>query len=1047
MLSRMFLRLMSFGCALALVSSNLLRAQDQTDPSAVDFARDIQPLLAQKCYACHGPDEKDRQADLRLDIESAAKKHVIVAGDPSSSEMIKRISSDDDDFRMPPPDSGKSLTPTQIEALQYWVAQGAKWSIHWSFVPPKKIGPPQVDTDWVRNPIDQFVYRRLKEQGLKPSPPAARRTLLRRVYFDLIGLPPTPEALERFLADDSDNAFEKVVDELLQSPHYGERVAIDWLDAARYADTNGYQNDFYRSMWPWRDWVIRSLNDNLPYDQFILQQIAGDLLDHPTQDQLIATGFNRNHRTVTEGGSIEEEWYVENVVDRVETTSQAFLGLTMGCARCHDHKYDPITQKEFYQFYAFFNNIDEKGVYIETRGNVPPLIQVPTPQDIAALAEFDKRIASLEQQQSSAEAKVLDLIAEWRSSQSLTKLPAPTISLVLPDLKVATDSSTQNADETAPAATYPAGTPDFTEAPCGKAIQLDGRSESHVDLGQAFQPQRDQPFAWMGWVKTEKTGAIVSKMDDAADFRGCDTILLEDLRLKVHIIHHWPDNAIAVITKTPIANGEWNHVCVSYDGSSKAAGVKVFVDGNEVELQIEHDSLSDTIETDQPLRLGRRSSSLSLTGAIGGFQLFARAITADEALNCIRQTVLKSLDANVDDKNHPVHGYLNRIVSGDLTRQLAQVRREQDEYNKNIQTTMVMREREGYRPTYRLKRGQYTTPDLSEELWPAVPSCLPQLKPNEPRNRLGLAHWMIDSDNPLVARVAVNQVWQRLFGRGLFSPDNLGLQGTPPTHPELLDWLAVRFVESGWDLKALHKLIVTSATYQQQSEFTPELLDRDPENRWLAHGARFRLSAELIRDNALAVSGLLSETIGGPSVKPYQPDGLWEELAGGANDGPYKHDVGDGLYRRSLYTYRKRTVSHPTLSTFDAPSWEICQVKRARTNTPLQSLALLNDETYVEAARQLATRMIHSGGEDAESQIKRGFALTLLREPTASELDRLLQRFQQNVSFYESDPQAANDLIHIGDSAPDQEIPASRLAAMTLTAAVLLNLDETITHE
>ncbi len=794
------LRTVIAACVLASAITQCHSAHGQANKGTVDFTEDIQPLLAENCFACHGPDAAHREGELRLDEEAAAKDHVIVPGDPAASELMNRITTDDADLRMPPASSGKSLKPEQIRLIERWISEGAEWSQHWAFVAPKPQQPPSAGLHWARTPVDHFVFQRMAEHGLTPSLEADRRTLLRRVYLDLIGLPPTPEDLDRFLADTSDDAYEKVVDKLLADPHYGERVTIDWLDAARYADTNGYQNDFYRSMWPWRDWVIKALNDNLPYDQFILQQMAGDMLENPTQDQLIATGFSRNHRMVTEGGSIEEEWAVENVVDRVETTSTTLLGLTMGCSRCHDHKYDPITQKEFYEFFAFFNNVDEKGVYIETRGNVPPLIQVPTAENIAKLKEFDDSIADLEQLLAKAQADATD-----------------------------------------------------------------------------------------------------PKSDDAA--------------------------------------------------------IK------------------------------------------------------------------------------------------DLTQRLETARKERGDYDKSVQTTMIMRDRAEYRPTYLLRRGQYNLQDTSQELWPAIPGCLPPMKADQPKNRLGLARWLIDRDNPLVARVAVNHVWKRLFGKGLFSADNVGVQGTPPSHPLLLDWLAIHFVDSGWDLKGLHKLIVMSATYRQKSDYTADLLANDPENRWLARGARFRLPAELIRDNALAVSGLLNPAIGGPSARPYQPAGLWEELAGGANDGPYKPDTGDGLYRRSLYTYRKRTVSHPTLSTFDAPSWEICQVKRGRTNTPLQSLALLNDVTYVEAARQLATRMIHTGGDTSESRITRGFRLALLREPTAEELAQLVGSFDEYSAYYEKEPAAASELIRIGDSAVAEDIPASHLAAMTAIASVLLNLDETMTRE
>lgn len=756
----------------------------------VDFSTQILPILSENCFACHGPDAEHRAADLRLDDEAAAKEFAIVAGQPDESEVVARMLTDDEDLRMPPPKSGKQLSDEQIALVRAWIEQGAPWAQHWAFDAPQRPAVPDVaGSDWPQNEIDHFTLVKMRDAQLSPSESANRAAWLRRVSFDLTGLPPTPDEVRAFEADASAEAYERVVDRLLESPHYGERLAVEWLDLARFADTNGYQNDFNRSMWPWRDWVIRAFNQNMPFDQFIIEQLAGDLLPNPSTEQLIATGFNRNHRMVTEGGSIDEEWRVENVVDRVETTATAFLGLTMGCARCHDHKYDPISRNDFYQFFAFFNNVDEQGVYTETRGNVPPLISVPTEQERQKLAEFDGQITELEGQTASEEQ-------------------------------------------------------------------------------------------------------------------------------------------------------------------------------------------------------------------------------ADES----------------------------------LAKQLEELRKQRAEFEKSMQTTMIMRDRAEYRPTYLLKRGQYDAPDTSETLWPEVPEFLGRLPEDAPRNRLALAQWLVDPSNPLVARVTVNRIWQRMFGKGLVtSPDNFGVQGDAPTHPKLLDWLAIELIESGWNLKQMHRQIALSATYQQASEGSAEAMARDPDNRWLARGPRHRLPAELIRDNALAVSGLLVPKIGGPSVKPYQPDGLWDELAGGANGGPYVVAEGDDLYRRSLYTFRKRTVSHPTLGTFDAPSWEICQAKRAKTNTPLQALALLNDLTYVEAARHLALRMMSEAKPELEDRIEYGFTLATLRAPESQELETLRAGYDKYLAFFEEHPEAAQQYLSQGKSqvAPEQRTP--ELAALSTVAAVILNLDETIT--
>jgi hypothetical protein len=756
------------------------------DPAKVDFRRDILPILSENCFLCHGPDSKTRKADLRLDVKQGALRTqdpVLIPGKSGESELIRRIVSTDPDEVMPPRKSGKTITPHQVGLLKQWIDQGAHWSRHWAFEPPQRQAVPNVrEPDWVRNPIDAFILTRLEKLRIPHSPPAAKSTLIRRVALDLTGLPPSPADVKSFLADRSSDAYERLVDRLLASPAYGERMAMDWLDGARYADTNGYQNDFARTMWPWRDWVIAAFNANEPFDRFSVEQIAGDLLPGATLNQRIATGFNRNNRTVTEAGSIDEEWRVENAVDRIETTATVFLGLTMGCCRCHDHKYDPISQTEFYQFFGFFNSINEKGVYTETKGNVPPLIVLPRAEDTRRLGEFDL--------------------------------------------------------------------------------------------------------------------------------------------------------AISV---------------------ARAYGTKAHADA--------------------------------------------------------------------------------------LAKQKA-------EFEKTIASVMVMEDLPKSRPMYPLKRGQYDQPDKTRPLQPGTPSCLPGLPPGAPRNRLGLAKWLVSPENPLTARVEVNRIWQHHFGLGLVkTAENYGIQGEPPSHAELLDWLATELIRCGWDLKALHRLIVTSSTYQQSSRVPPAMLAQDPENRLMARGPRFRLSAEVVRDNALAIAGLLAPRIGGPSVKPYQPAGLWEELAGGAGEGPYIQSRGADLYRRSLYVYRKRTVPHPAMATFDAPSREICQVKRARTNTPLQALELLNDVAYVEAARALAQLAIEQGGGSPDDRITLAFRRALARTPTASELAVLKRGLARYLEAYRSDPRAAEDLIRHGETPPDARLDRVELAAYTATAAVILNLDETISQE
>lgn len=1011
----------------------------------VDYRQQIQPILARDCYACHGPDAQHREAGLRLDIESEAKTNAIVAGDADSSPLIERIFETDADVIMPPPETGHQLTETEKSLLRRWIDQGAAWQNHWAFEPIVAPAVPPVDSTWPANEIDHFVLKQQELAGLTPGRAASKATLLRRVHLDLVGLPPTPQQVSAFLADNRENAYELVVDELLASPHYGEQMAVGWLDLARYADTNGYQNDFNRTMWPWRDWVIKSFNENLPYDQFIVQQIAGDMLPSPTDDQLIATGFNRNNRSVTEGGAIEEEWRIENCVDRVETTSAAFLGLTMGCCRCHDHKYDPISQKEFFEFFAFFNNIDEQGVYNEARGNVGPQIPVRTEDQARQLAQIEEKLLAFNERYQAAVERtppVEEVAKRWRAAElEQGNLPEPIFRLPAPVAELVQVAS-----------------------PVGVGYRVVGKADpfGETKLPDDFQFERDVAFSWSAWLMGDSRGSIFGQMNEDNAYRGVDAIVLADGRLKVHLIHQWTGNALAVISQSPLPSGHWTCLTVTYDGHSKAAGLKVYFDGHPVPVEVSNNNLSGTVVAKVPFKIGQRSKSELFTGVLSDFQIWQQVLTAAEVRQHVETALHRQFDrvAASDKERTVIQQYLPRYLNRELLAEQDQLLAEQKKLSKNATTSMVMRERAEYRKTYLLKRGQYDQPDESEALMPAVPRALPPLEADQPRNRLGLAKWMVDLRNPLVPRVVVNRAWSKFFGRGLVtSPDNFGLQGDPPTHPALLDWLAHDFRDNGWNLKRLHKKMVMSATYRQASELDPAKVELDPENKWLSRAARFRLSAEQVRDQALSVSGLLTMKIGGPSVYPYQPEGLWEELAGGASGGPYRQSTGEGLYRRSLYTFRKRTVSHPTLSTFDAPSWEICQVKRSRTNTPLQALALLNDTTYVESARRLAERMIGfvEANPAAESSdnvktwqqraIVHGFELVTQRKPSDRELEILVQGHLDYFDFYSANAEESQSLIELGGAERSESIDNEKLAAMTSVAMVLLNLDETISRQ
>jgi hypothetical protein len=1019
-------------------------------PPPVRFNTDVLPILSQNCFLCHGPDEKTRKARLRLDTRKGALA-VVVPGKADDSELIRRINADEDEV-MPPHKTNRRLSAEQKALLRRWVDEGAVWGKHWAYETPARPPVPSVSNPaWPRSAIDSFVLARLDREGLAPSAEAPRETLLRRVTLDLTGLPPTPAEVDAFLADRSPDAYEKVVDRLLGSPRYAERMASDWLDAARYADTNGYQNDFARTMWPWRDWVLDAFARNLPYDRFLTEQLAGDLLPGATLPQKIATGFNRNNRTVTEAGSIDEEWRVENNVDRVETTTTVFLGLTMGCARCHDHKFDPITQEEFYRFFAFFNSVNEKGVYTEQKGNVPPLVEVPTPKDRERLRQFDEAIARAEKVVREREAGVAERQRRWEKEQRARTPPEPRDWAVRFGLEG--DLVCTAGDGKAGEGVYRGRTPAWADGPFGRALHLDGKAESFVEAGQAADFEGDRPFSCGAWVRPAGNGAVLSKMDDDARYRGCD-LLVQNGKVEVHLVHDWPEDAIKIVTRDSLPQGAWSHVLVTYDGSARASGLRVYFDGRPVAADIHNDHLKGSLATDQPLRLGKRSTAYALKGDLADVRVYARALTAAEVGALAALPVSRALAVAEDQRSVAQRDLLAREFRAhheaglqEAQKALAEARKKKADFEKQVPTVMVMEDLSAPRDTFVLKRGRYDMPDKARKVGPGVPGCMTPMPAGAPANRLGLARWLVDPANPLTARVAVNRFWEHYFGTGLVkSAENFGVQGEPPSHPELLDWLATEFVRTGWDVKGVQRLLVTSATYRQSSRAPAALVHRDPENRLLARGPRFRLPAEVVRDNALAVSGLLVERLGGAPVKPYQPAGLWEELAGGAGEGPYVQEQGPGLYRRSLYTYRKRTVPHPSLSTFDAPSREVCQVKRPRTNTPLQALELLNDVTYVEASRHLAQLMLAQADSSPSQRLTLAFRRATGRAPGGAELAVLVRGLERYRKALRDDPEAARRLIHTGAS-PAEDTDPAELAAYTAAAGVILNLDETITKE
>ena len=1011
----------------------VLLCASTTTPSRVfaevRFNRDIRPILSDRCYACHGPDRNNRKTKMRLDIEEDAKadlgkgKFAIVAGDPEKSEVYKRIVSTSKTLRMPPGYLGhEALQPTEIATIRRWISEGAKYEKHWSFIPPVRPALPAVKNEsWVRNPIDRFILSRLEREGLQPSPEADRRTLIRRVTLDLTGLPPTPPEVDAFLADQSPNAYEKVVDRLLSSTRYAERMAIRWLEAARYADTNGYQTDGPRTMWRWRDWVIDAFHKDMPYDRFSIEQLAGDLLPNPTLDQQIATGFHRNNRTSAEGGSIDEELRVEYVADRTETTSTVWLGLTVGCARCHDHKFDPITQKDYYSLFAFFNNVPERG-FVWNFGNEDPIIKAPLPDQTRQLAELDAKVAAARTAAERAAKDLPKLQSKWerkvaRANKSLDWTVRNGLALHVPSQKT-----------------------------------FDGKAFTEMDATEGPKLNYQDPFTFAARVRPETpNGALLSRGED--DFEGLQHALyILNGKLRLHVTFRWSDLSLRLETVRPLKLHEWQHVAVSYDGGRRASGVRVYIDGEPQEFTVLLDQLLNPLTTKLPWRLGA-GGGMRFNGTLEDVRIYTRVLSADEVAAITVTEPIHQLAAAANRTPSQATAlrlcYLETAAAKDIrtTREaLSAAEAERKKFYATIPEMMVMKEREDVRETFVLKRGAYDA--HGDKVDRAVPAVLPPIPESFPRNRLGLAKWLVDRNNPLTARTTVNRWWAMLFGTGIVKTvEDLGSQGEWPVHPDLLDWLAVEFMDSGWSVKHMMRTMVTSAAYRQSSRVTPELQQRDPENRLLARGARFRLSAEMIRDQALAVSGLLVDKTGGPSVKPYQPPGLWQELTSSSDYNVYKEDTGEGLWRRSLYTYWRRTIAPPSMINFDSPTRETCTVRESRTNTPLQALSLMNEVTYLEAARRLAERMLTEAGSTPEARIAHAFRLVLARDPKPTETKPLLSAFERFHSYYKTNPSKAAAYIAYGRSKASASIEPADLAAYASVAGIVLNLDETVTKE
>lgn len=1152
-------------------------AVDLGDP--VNFNREIRPILSNNCFACHGPDTGERKASLRLDEGDSAYSPLksghtaIVPGNPAQSELVRRITTTDDADRMPPAKFNKTLKPAEIDLLTRWVAQGGKIEPHWAFVTPKRPELPAVrNTTWPRNPIDHFILARLEREGLDPSPEADKHALIRRVSLDLTGLPPTPEEVDAFMADAAPDAYEKVVDRLLQSPHYGEQMARNWLDVARYADTNGFHIDNERYMWRWRDWVIDSFNKNQPFDQFTIEQLAGDLLPNPTVEQKIATGFNRNHMITFEGGIIPEEYRVQYVVDRLNTTSTVWMGLTMGCAQCHDHKFDPISMRDFYQAFAFFNSVPEKGSD-GNRGNAEPLMKAPLPHQQKALeavqADIDGVLAKMR-----APVPELDAAqADWEAEAG-TKVrarwaildPEELLSTGGATLKERYDRSVVAEGENPDKDTYEFTA--YTELTDITAIRLEALTddslpkkgvarsdaanfvltEFEAEISPVSNPEQSETMAFStanadyaqdrfpvvnaidgnpatGWAidaKTENRTAVfvtskgygfpggskirvrlkhesehprhtlgrfrISLTNDAtmapAEFgpwyvngpyvaetgqlafetafepeKGVDLkATYPDSRLKwlpmpdlADGVEHKLVGEVAATYLYRVINAPSARSAVLAVGTNDA--VKVWINGvvvhnNDVQRPLKADE--DKIRVD--LREGHNEILMKVVN-YGNAYAFAFRRT-EENVGDIPITIEQILIAPQGGRSEAQLAELRDFYRSKnwgewpaLSAQLAEFNRKKADIEAEVPTTMIMAELEEPRETFILARGQYDQP--TDKVTAAVPRALTPMPPDAPLNRLGFAKWLVDPSHPLTARVTVNRYWQHYFGTGLVkTSEDFGVQGEWPSHPELLDWLATEFIRTGWDVKAMQRLIVTSATYRQSSRMSPELLERDPENRLLARGPRYRMDAETVRDNALAVAGLLVPKIGGPSVRPYQPKGLWEEVSYGDKTFTaqvFEQDFGENLYRRSMYTFWKRQSPPPTMLIFDAPSREVCTARRARTNTPLQALALLNDPQFVEAARMLAERAMREAGPDSLQRVIYAFKAATAREPQAEECAILVDAFDHEHVHYVQNPDAALELLSVGEAKRDETLNVAELAALTTVASMILNLDETVT--
>jgi hypothetical protein len=1031
--------------SLCLTAASPLRGEP------VDFQREVRPILSDACYHCHGPDKDSRMANLRLDQPKdalAPRKSgaAIVPGNAEKSLVWQRINHKFAALRMPPVAAHKTLSEDQKATLKRWIDEGAKYDQHWSFRKPVRPPLPTVKNPaWTRNPIDRFLLARLDAAGLAPAPEAPRHTLIRRAALDLTGLPPSPADVDAFLNDPAPDAYERMIDRYLASPHYGEHRARYWLDAARYADTHGIHIDNRREMWPWRDWVINAFNRNMPFDQFTIEQLAGDLLPNRTLEQQIATGFHRNAPTTNEAGAIEAEFAAIYAKDRADTTSAVWLGLTVGCATCHDHKFDPITQRDFYALTAFFNNTTQP-VMDGNIADTPPVIPVPNPDDRPRWDAIDTLHRDLRLKLATARNTPTPAFTAWLRSPARRHPAFP--------FEPGHHLFNLNAPQTPATPGIYLGDSDTPALP---ALHFTG--QARLELPNVAAIRADRPFSVAAYVlapPAEGRFVIASQSDPAGKNRGWAI----DVSGRVPGMRITGDDGVSINVRggflVQMKPGTWNHLVFSYDGAGHPASISLYLNGREVEIASRSDeapSITGSINTGQPLLIGNEAKTFFDKGAIAALHILDRAVGEEEAralaawplvLNA-RDKAPSALSPAERDALH-IHYLLRHDTPFRAwVAQRNETSRLRNQIARRSPITHVMEERPGQAPSAPLLvRGMYDQP--GDLLAPDVPSILPRLKPGMPRNRLGLAQWLLDEDNPLTARVTVNRIWQEIFGRGFVpTAEDFGSQGEMPSHPELLDWLAVDLRESGWDLKRFYRLLLTSAAYRQAALTTPEKLKADPDNRLLSRGPRFRMDGEMVRDTALAASGLLVPAIGGRSVRPYQPEGVWEAVAmNGSNTRFYKPDQDEGLYRRSMYWFWKRSAPPASLDIFNAPTRELCTIQRERTNTPLQALVTMNDVQFVEAARHLAQRALRSGARDPLAQFDFLGRAVLGRSFEPAEKDILRRAHRKFLSHYDSHPADAQKLLATGASPRDEQLSAVELAALTMVANQVLNLDEAL---